>query len=92
MDSNEFISQLLEKLKTRPKEVAKEIENNPQILEFLINSSKQAELEKNEKIRYINMNQEMQIQLEQKSKDLKVTQGVLIGAGILFILSLLDNK
>jgi hypothetical protein len=92
MISDELREKLLNAMKKDPEEVKKEIEHNPQILEFLINTSKEAELEKNEKIRYINMNQEMQRQLEQKSKELKITQGVLIGAGILFLLSLLDNK
>lgn len=91
MISDELRKKLLESMKKEPKEAIKEIEHNPKILELLLNDSKEAELEKNEKIKYINMTSSMQSQLEQKSKELKTTQGVLIGVGILFLLSLLDN-
>ena len=91
MISDEIQKRLFATLKNNPKELAKEIENNPQILEFLLNSSREAELAKNDRVKYINMNQEMQRQLEDKSKELKVTQGILIGAGILLLLSLLEK-
>lgn len=91
MLSDELVKKLTEAMKKEPKEAVKEIEHNPKILELLLNSSKEAELEKNEKVRYINMNAQMQQQLQKKSEELKTTQGLLIGAGILLLLSLLEN-
>ena len=78
-------------MKDKPKDAIKEIEKNPQILKILLNDNNRAEVERKEKLKYVNMNYQMQTQLEQKSKQLKTTQGVLIGAGILLLLSLLDN-
>lgn len=78
-------------MKDKPKDAIKEIEKNPDILKILLNDSNRAEAERKEKLKYVNMNCQMQNQLEEKSKKLKTTQGVLIGAGILLLLSLLDN-
>lgn len=89
MLSQDLRNQLIHSMRTNPKDAIKEIEKDPRILEILLNN---IETEKNEKIKYINMTSQMQLQLEQKAKQLKITQGLLIGAGILLILSLLDNK
>ena len=91
MLTKELREKLIELMKNKPKEAIKEIEKEPQILKILLNSDNEAENERKEKLKYVNMTSQMQTQLEQKSKDLKTTQGILIGAGILLILSLLDN-
>ena len=70
----------------------KEIEKDPGILKLLLNSDREAEIERTEKIKYVNMTYDMQNRLSQESKKLKVTQGLLIGAGILLLLALLDER
>ena len=79
-------------MKENPNKAAKEIADNPKILEILLSSDDQLEHERNEKIKYINMSQEMQRQLQEISNRLKISQGALIGAGVLFILSQFDNN
>ena len=88
MLSQELVIKLTQLLKEKPKEAIKEIEQEPKILEVLLNSAKEADVEKT---RYVNMTAEMQQKLQEKSKELKVTQGLLIGAGVLLILSLLED-
>ena len=91
MLSDALVQTLKEKMKNDPSEVIKEIEHNPKILELLLNNSGEVELQKNEKIKYINLTSNMNKQLQEKSDQLKITQGLLIGAGIFLILSLLDE-
>jgi murein L,D-transpeptidase YcbB/YkuD len=85
MLSDDLRDKLRRKLSQDPKEAVKEIENNPQILNFLLDSEEQ-------KIKYIKMNQELQTRLQDQANRLNVTQGLLIGAGLLFFLSLLDDR
>lgn len=103
MLSKELREKLIELMKKVPKEAIKEIEKDPKILEILLNNdlrlenekeryAKQLETEKREKIKYINMTYDMQVRLEEKARQLRTTQGLLIGAGILLLLSLLDDN
>lgn len=84
MLTDDFRNKLMQKLTQNPKEAVREIEKNPQILKFLLDSE-------SEKIKYIKMNKDLQIQLQRQSKKLNVTQGWLIGAGLLLFLSLLND-
>ena len=88
MITQELVNRLTQLIKEMPKEAIKEIEQEPKILEVLLNSAKDANVEKT---RYVNMTSDMQQKLQEKSKELKVTQGLLIGAGVLLILSLLEK-
>jgi len=85
MLSEDFRDKLMKKLIQSPKDAVKEIENDPQILRILLDSD-------SEKIKYIKMNQELQNMLQHQSERLNVTQGLLIGAGLLLFLSLLDER
>lgn len=85
MLTDDFRDNLMKKLVKNPIEAVKEIEKNPQILKFLLDSE-------GEKIKYIKMNKELQTKLQQQSDKLNVTQGWLIGAGLLLFLSLLDDN
>lgn len=78
---------LMQIMKDDPKEAIKIIENEPKLLEILLTSEDQLEKEKSEKIKYINMTRGMEIQLQEAAKKLKTTQGLLIGAGIFWLLS-----
>lgn len=84
MLSDDFRENLKKKLIKDPKEAVKEIEKNPQILNFLLDSE-------SEKTKYIKMNEELQTRLQDQANRLNVTQGLLIGAGLLLFLSLLDD-
>ena len=84
MLSNDFIEKLKKKLVQDPKEAVKEIENNPQILKLLLDSE-------GEKVKYIKMNEDLQTRLQQQSEKLNVTQGWLIGVGLLLFIGLLDS-
>lgn len=88
MLSEELRIKLSEKMRKNPKEVIRVLEEEPKILEALLNSDKEAEVER---VKYINMTTEMQRQLQQKAKQLQITQGVLMGAGILLLLSLMEK-
>lgn len=92
MLTEELTKKLKELILKDPKTALAEIGKNPQILKALLDSQDNIEKEKREKLKYVNMNQQMQFQLEQKSKELKTTQGVLIGAGIFLLLALLGNS
>lgn len=92
MLSKELRDKLIEKMKENPKEAIKTIEKEPFILDWLLKSDQEVEKERAEKIRYVNMTMSMQRQLQEKAKELNVTQGILIGAGLLLLLSLLDKK
>lgn len=91
MLSQDFRDKLIRKMKENPKEAIAELKKQPKILDILLASDIQAEQETKERVKYVNMTQDMQVQLVQKSKELKTTQGLLIGAGILLLLSLLDG-
>ena len=92
MLSKELREKLIEAMKKDPKEAMKEIEKDPRILELLLNNDREAEMEKSEKIKYVNMTYQMQNKLAEEAKKLNTTQGLLIGAGILLLLSLLDKE
>ncbi len=68
-----------------PKEAVKEIEKDPQLLNILLDAE-------SEKTKYIKMNDDLQKRLQQQADKLNVTQGLLIGAGLLLLLSLLDDR
>ena len=91
MLSQELRKKLKEEIKKDPKKALKMIEKEPQILQILLNSEEKAEETYKEKIKYVNMNSQMQAQLEEKAKQLKITQGILIGGALLWFLSLLDE-
>jgi len=75
---------LRKKLTENPKAAVREIEKDPQILKMLLDSD-------GEKIKYIKMNEELQNMLQKKANDLNTTQGWLLGAGILLLLSLMSS-
>ena len=85
MLSDDFREKMIRKLTQDPKEAVKEIEKNPQILKLLLDSE-------GEKVKYIKMNEELQTKLQQQAQKLNVTQGWLIGAGLLLFISLLDER
>ena len=84
MLSAEIRENLRKQLIKDPKRAVKEIEKDPQILKMLLDSD-------SEKIKYIKMNEELQTRLQQKAGQLNVTQGWLLGAGLLLFLSLMDD-
>jgi hypothetical protein len=84
MLSEEIRETLRKKLVQNPKDAVKEIEKDPQILKILLDSE-------GEKIKYIKMNDDLQKRLQEKAQQLNVTQGWLIGAGLLLFLSLMDS-
>lgn len=85
MLSEEIREKLIKKLIQSPKEAVREIEKDPQILKMLLDSE-------GEKIKYIKMNEELQTKLQDQARKMNVTQGWLIGAGLLLFLSLLDDR
>ncbi|MCD6477196.1 MAG: hypothetical protein J7K26_03515 [Candidatus Aenigmarchaeota archaeon] len=91
MLSDDLRQKLIQNIRKDPREAIKILEKEPQILEMLLNTEKEVEREKHEKIKYVNMTMQMQKQLQEKAKQLKTTQGLLIGAGVLLLLSLLDE-
>ena len=81
-------------IKEHPEEAIKEFESNPDIMNLVLSdqqSRQDAARARAENVKYVKMNSELQQQLEEKARSLKVTQGVLIGFGVLFLLSQLDN-
>ncbi len=92
MLSDELRTKLSLMMKDNPRAALKEIEQNPKILEILLMNDNEVQKERNEKIKYINMTQSMQLQLQQEADRLKTTQGLLIGAGILLLLSWLEKN
>ena len=85
MLTDDFRKKLRQQFVNQPKQAVKEIEKNPEILKFLLDSEEQ-------KIKYIKMNQELEDRLQNQANRLNVTQGWLIGAGLLLLLSLLDDR
>ena len=85
MLTDDFRKKLRQQFVNQPKQAVKEIEKNPQILKLLLDSEEQ-------KIKYIKMNQELEDRLQNQADRLNVTQGWLIGAGLLLLLSLLDDR
>ena len=92
MLTEELRTKLVQTIKDDPREAIKLIKKEPKILDLLLNSENQLAQERQEKIKYINMTQQMNLQLQQEAKKLKKTQGILIGAGLLLLLSLLEKK
>ena len=106
MLTEELRKKLIELMKNEPQAAIKEIEKDPRILDILLNNdlrlenekkekdryARQLETEKREKIKYVNMTYDMQSRLEKKARHLRTTQGLLIGAGVLLLLSLLDDN
>jgi uncharacterized protein YlxW (UPF0749 family) len=96
MISDELRKKFSEMIKTNPQQAIKELEREPKLLEILLND--QTELTKtkqelnNERTKYVNMTAEMQRQLQAKAAELNTTQGLLIGAGILFLLSQMKKR
>ena len=96
MLTQEIRTKLIEQIQENPQKAIEEIKKDPEILKFLL--ARDTELNKtkeqlaNERIKYVNMNSQMQRQLDEQAKKLKTTQGLLIGAGVLWFLSLLDKK
>lgn len=84
MLSDGLRAKLREALQRNPKEVVKMIEEEPRILQALLNSDEEI-------IKYINMSAQMEQELKQKAEQLKTTQGFLIGAGVLLLLDLLSK-
>ena len=84
MLSDRIRADLRKKLRDNPKSAVKEIEKDPQILKMLLDSE-------GDKIKYINMNDDLQNRLQEKADQLNVTQGWLLGAGLLLFLSLMDE-
>ncbi|MBI3413355.1 MAG: hypothetical protein HY051_04735 [Candidatus Aenigmarchaeota archaeon] len=91
MLTNELRNKLREELKNNPKKAIEILKKEPQVIEMLLNATEQVERERNEKIKYVNMTAEMDIQLRDRAYQLKTTQGALIGAGLLFLLLLLED-
>lgn len=93
--SQELRKKLVKLIKENPKKAIKELEKDPRILDILLNSDvelkKTQEETKNEKIKYVNMTAHMQHQLKEQAEKLRISQGLLIGAGILLLLSLLED-
>lgn len=90
--TEEIRNKLLEKAEKDPSAAIEEIKKDPNILKLLLNSDKQAEQEKNEKIRYVNMTYDMQRQLDQRAQELNTTKGLLIGAAIFVFLAALSKE
>ena len=81
----DLIDKMREELVKDPKKAVKIIEEDPKILEALLNSEK-------ERVKYVNMSFQMEQQLRDMAEKLKTTQGALLGAGLLFLLLLLKEK
>ena len=84
MLSDDIRENLRKKLIKDPRQAVKEIQKDPQILKILLDSE-------SEKIKYIKMNEDLQNRLQDKARQLNVTQGWLLGAGLLLFLSLMDE-
>ena len=95
MLSDDLRNKLLELMKTKPQEAIKEFQKDPKLLEILLNSdnelNKTKEQLNNDRIKYVNMTSAMQKDLKEQAAKLKTTQGLLIGAGLLWFLNLLDE-
>lgn len=96
MLSEELRIKLAQMMKDNPQEAIKEIQNDPKLLEILLNNDNELHKTKqelnNERTKYVNMTSSMQQDLREKSAQLKVSQGLLIGAGVLLLLKLLDEN
>lgn len=99
MFSEELRNRMLTQLSENPEAVAKEIQNNPNLLKALLDSDKQLaqtqqqlDNERNERIKYVNMTAAREDELRQKAVELRTTQGALLGLGLLMLLSALSKK
>lgn len=98
MLSEDLRKKLIENMDNDPKSVLKELETNPQLLKALLSDQEQLKKteeelkrERNERVKYIQMNSQMQERLRQRAEQLKTSQGLLIGVGLLWFLSKLDE-
>lgn len=83
-------------MKENPQEAIKELQNDPKLLELMLHNDDELKKTKqelnNERIKYVNMTNQMQQELVVQAEKLNTTQGLLIGAGVLLLLSLLRKK
>ncbi|MBN1175405.1 hypothetical protein JXA48_02055 [Candidatus Woesearchaeota archaeon] len=97
--TNELRKQLMEHFEKDPQKVIDELKNQPELLKILLTSDQEAhkanqqlEQERNERVKYVQMNNNMQRELAEQSAKLKVSQGALIGLGLIWLLSALSKK
>ncbi len=67
---------------TNPTNAVKSIEENPKLLESLLQSDE-------DKVKYVKLSNKMDMQLREQAEKLKTTQGALLGLGLMFLLMLL---
>lgn len=95
MLTQDLRNKMMDMIRKNPLAAIKELEKNPELLKLLLNNdNKLQETEealKNERIKYVNMTNQMQAQLVEQAEKLRTTQGLLIGAGLLFLLAHLDQ-
>lgn len=96
--TDELKKKLKEQLRSNPTEAVKILQENPKLIEALLAvEDKKSQLEnavqqsESERVKYVNMSRQLNQQLTKTAQDLKITQGVLLGAGFLFLLMLLDR-
>jgi hypothetical protein len=99
MLTKELREKLVKMMKNNPQAAIKELERDPQLLELLLNSQdelerakEEATRERAERIKYVNMTGAMEQQLREQAARLNTTQGLLLGAGLLFLLSNLEEQ
>ncbi|MFC1728213.1 hypothetical protein ACFLZ7_01965 [Nanoarchaeota archaeon] len=96
MLSDQLRNQFMDLMKTDPQKAIKELQKDPKLLQILLNENNELKKTKekfnNERIKYINMNSAMQDELREQATKLNTTQGLLIGAGVLFFLKLLSEE
>ena len=95
MLSDELRNKFAQMMKENPQGAINELQKDPKLLEILLNSDNELNKTKqeinNERTKYVNMTSTMQQELKEKSAQLKISQGLLIGAGVLLLLKLLDE-
>jgi hypothetical protein len=92
MLTEELREKLMNLLRENPTEALKEIEKDPKILEILLSSDKSTKDSEEKVVKYINMNNQMQSQLAEQAQRLNTTQGLLIGTGLMLLLSLINDS
>ncbi len=92
----ELRDKLINLMKEHPQKAIEELQKDPRLVDILLNNDNELKKTKeqlhNERIKYVNMTSQMQLELKQRSVELKISQGLLIGAGVLLLLSLLKKK
>ena len=95
MITEELRDKILDKLNTDPNAALKELGENPQFLKAILSDHKQKDeqlkLEKNERVKYIQMNANMNTELQKRAEQLQMSQGLLIGVGLLWFLRELER-